>query len=99
MLRSFLLLLLLLLFAVPVHPLSACAGAESDSSRLIAASMETKSLQQSYLREARSLRKKGRLELAREKYLLSLSIASDTRTVEEIRKELDGLELMIRTLR
>ncbi|MBO4368553.1 MAG: hypothetical protein J5803_00410 [Desulfovibrio sp.] len=60
---------------------------------------DTRSLQRRHLREARAYRANGRYEMARQSYLLALSISSDEKTVREIRKELDGLELMLRTLR
>ena len=62
-------------------------------------SASTRSLHLRYLSEARKYRSEGRYELARQSYVLALSIASKDRDITLIRKELDGLELLLRTLR
>jgi len=62
-------------------------------------SYSTKSLEQRYLRQARAYRAQGRYELARQNYVLALSLCSKTDRLETIRQELDGLELLLRTLR
>ncbi len=59
----------------------------------------TGELSNRHLREARRYRAQGRYELARQSYVLALSICQSTSRLETIRQELDGLELMLRTLR
>ncbi|MCR5813992.1 MAG: hypothetical protein K6G15_05835 [Desulfovibrio sp.] len=92
-------LLICLVFGCP-----ALAAAQSDASlqpgeRLLCASQSTKSLESRYLREARKYRSEGRYELARQSYVLALSICSDVNRLAVIRQELDGLEMLLRTLR
>ncbi|MBQ7585941.1 MAG: hypothetical protein IJU40_06825 [Desulfovibrionaceae bacterium] len=64
-----------------------------------AASQSTRSLESRYLREARKYRAEGRYELARQSYVLALSVCSHERRLSIIRQELDGVELLLRTLR
>lgn len=52
-----------------------------------------------YLEEARNYRHDGRFELARQSYLQALSICSDGHTHEIIKRELNGLELILRSKR
>ena len=52
-----------------------------------------------YLRQARDFRVRGRYELARQRYLQALSICADEKTVEIIKRELNGVELLLRTMR
>lgn len=61
--------------------------------------VSTSALESRHLREARRYRAQGRYELARQSYVLALSICGNTRRLATIRHELDGLELMLRTLR
>ncbi len=67
--------------------------------QLVCASQQTKSLEMRYLKEARQYRAEGRYELARQSYVQALSICSDENRLKIIRQELDGLELLQRTLR
>ncbi|MBQ7457003.1 MAG: hypothetical protein IJS54_05330 [Desulfovibrio sp.] len=84
--------LLLVLFCVSLTP--------AQSQTLLAmSSQSTRMLEQRYLREARAYRAEGRYELARQSYVLALSICTNTKRLEIIRHELDGLELLLRTLR
>lgn len=52
-----------------------------------------------YLRQARRFRSEGRYELARQSYLQALSICPDPKTVHVLQRELDGVELLLRTMR
>ena len=52
-----------------------------------------------YLGQARQFREQGRYELARQRYLQALSICADEKTVEIIKRELNGVELLLRTMR
>ncbi len=52
-----------------------------------------------YLKEARKFRSAGRYELARQRYLQALSICTDDRTIHILKQELDGVELLLRTMR
>lgn len=54
---------------------------------------------QRYLDEARAFRHEGRYELARQRYLQALSICADSQTLYEIKLELQGVELLLRTMR
>lgn len=62
-------------------------------------SWPTRSLERRYLNEARRYRAQGRYELARQSYALALSVCSSEKKLMEIRQELDGVELLLRTLR
>ena len=59
----------------------------------------TNSYSLAYLKEAREFRSAGRYELARQRYLQALSICNDDRTIHILKRELDGVELLLRTMR
>ena len=52
-----------------------------------------------YLEQARQFRTQGRYELARQRYLQALSICADDQTLSIIKRELNGVELLLRTMR
>lgn len=52
-----------------------------------------------YLLQARSFRDQGRYELARQSYAQALSTCRNTANLEVIKRELAGVELLIRTMR
>ncbi|MBQ9405798.1 MAG: hypothetical protein IJU37_03545 [Desulfovibrio sp.] len=52
-----------------------------------------------YLKQARRLRAERRYELARQHYLMALSLCTDQRTLDILKRELDGVELLLRTMR
>ena len=52
-----------------------------------------------YLGQARQFREQGRYELARQRYLQALSICADDQTLYVIKRELNGIELLLRTMR
>lgn len=52
-----------------------------------------------FLKRARRYRNEGRYELARQSYVQALSVCSDEETLLTIRNELDGIELLLRTMR
>ena len=52
-----------------------------------------------YLGQARQFREEGRYELARQRYLQALSICADDQTLSIIKRELSGIELLLRTMR
>ena len=52
-----------------------------------------------YLEQARQFRELGRFELARQRYLQALSICADDQTLSVIKRELNGIELLLRTMR
>lgn len=52
-----------------------------------------------YLGQARQFREQGRYELARQRYLQALSICADDQTLGIIKRELNGVELLLRTMR
>ena len=62
-------------------------------------SYSTKSLESRYLREARRYRAEGRYELARQSYVQALSLCSSEKNIMIIRQELNGIELLLRTMR
>lgn len=59
----------------------------------------TRNLESRYLREARKYRAEGRYELARQSYVQALSVCNSERRLDIIRHELDGIELLLRTMR
>lgn len=67
--------------------------------RFVCASSETRSLEARYLKEARRYRAQGRYELARQSYAQALSICTKESRIPLIRKELEGVELLLRTMR
>lgn len=88
--------LLGLLLAVPAPSLADNGRADEI---LPYSSQNTSMLSYKHLTEARKYRAEGRYELARQSYVLALSICTSTSRLATIRRELDGLELMLRTLR
>lgn len=52
-----------------------------------------------YLLQARKYRDEGRYELARQSYAQAISVCRNTANLEIIRRELAGVELLIRTMR
>lgn len=52
-----------------------------------------------YLEQARQFRDAGRYELARQAYAQALSTCRDNANLEIIKRELAGVELLIRTMR
>lgn len=52
-----------------------------------------------FIEQARKYRDEGRLELARQSYALAISTCHNNANLEIIRRELAGVELMIRTMR
>lgn len=52
-----------------------------------------------YLEQARGFRTEGRYELARQRYLQALSICADDQTLSIIKRELSGVEMLLRTMR
>lgn len=52
-----------------------------------------------YVEQAREYREEGRFELARQSYVLALSICRNDADLAIIKRELAGVELMIRTMR
>ena len=52
-----------------------------------------------YLLQARKYRDEGRYELARQSYAQALSVCRNNANLEIIRRELAGIELLIRTMR
>ena len=65
----------------------------------VCAHRSTRNLEDRYLREARQYRAQGRYELARQSYAQALSICTNEAKIPIIRKELDGIELLLRTMR
>ena len=92
-------LLICLILACPATAVANALAASEPEQLLVDASLSTKSLEKRYLKEARKYRAEGRYELARQSYVLALSICSDVKRLNIIRQELDGLELLLRTLR
>lgn len=56
-------------------------------------------ISEAYLRQARVYRAEGRYELARQSYAQALSTCKNNDNLYVIRRELAGLELLIRTMR
>ena len=52
-----------------------------------------------YLEEAREYRKQGRYELARQSYAQALSTCRSNASLDIIKRELAGVELLLRTMR
>lgn len=63
------------------------------------ASGSTNSLANQYLKEARAYRKASRFELARQSYVQALSVCHDPKQYETIKQELNGIEMLLRTMR
>ncbi|WP_297259354.1 hypothetical protein [uncultured Desulfovibrio sp.] len=70
---------------------SPCQAVESSSS--------TNALSRQYVKEARAFRAQGRYELARQSYVQALSVCHDLREYETIKQELNGIEMLLRTMR
>ncbi len=64
-----------------------------------AASSSTNALSREYLKEARTFRAQGRYELARQSYVQALSVCHDRKEYETIKQELNGIEMLLRTMR
>lgn len=52
-----------------------------------------------YLRQAREFRDQGRYELSRQAYAQAISTCRNTANLDIIKRELAGVELLIRTMR
>lgn len=80
---------------------SACADTLSayDSPGNIITTPGNNSLSRTYLKQARSYRAAGRYELARQSYAQALAVCADTKSLDVIRRELAGVELLIRNMR
>lgn len=52
-----------------------------------------------YLKAARAFRNAGRYELARQSYVQALSLCANSKTLNTIRSELAGVQMLIRTMR
>lgn len=75
----------------PVLVPAPCQAVESSSS--------TNALSRQYLKEARAFRAQGRYELARQSYVQALSVCHDREEYETIKQELNGIEMLLRTMR
>lgn len=56
------------------------------------------SVRAAYLEQARALRDEGRYELSRQSYTQALSTCRDAANLAIIKKELEGVKLLIRTM-
>lgn len=65
----------------------------------VEASGSTNSLATQYLKEARAYREASRFELARQSYVQALSVCHDPKQYEIIKQELNGIEMLLRTMR
>ena len=96
-----------LALAAPAHAdgVSSYSSGQSDTQAQRAAKDKANYLSEAnehslaYLGQARQFREQGRFELARQRYLQALSICADEKTVEIIKRELNGVELLLRTMR
>ena len=96
-----------LALAAPAHAdgVSSYSSGQSDTQAQRAAKDKANYLSEAnehslaYLGQARQFREQGRYELARQRYLQALSICADEKTVEIIKRELNGVELLLRTMR
>ncbi|WP_297228044.1 hypothetical protein [uncultured Desulfovibrio sp.] len=75
----------------PVFAPVPCQAVESSTS--------TNALSRQYLKEARAFRAQGRYELARQSYVQALSVCHDRKEYETIKQELNGIEMLLRTMR
>ena len=96
-----------LALAAPAHAdgVSSYSSGQSDTQAQRAAKDKANYLSEAnehslaYLGQARQFREQGRYELARQRYLQALSICADEKTVEILKRELNGVELLLRTMR
>ena len=96
-----------LALAAPAHAdgVSSYSSGQSDTQAQRAAKDKANYLSEAnehslaYLGQARQFREQGRFELARQRYLQALSICADEKTVEILKRELNGVELLLRTMR
>ncbi len=102
MVKSIRFLLVLLCIVVCV----ACARARRDrTGQTVMTKTEVEALNfnhshsRAYLQQARAYRAQGRYELARQSYVQALSICSDGPTLKVIQRELEGINLLLRTMR
>lgn len=61
--------------------------------------MEADEYSLDHIEKAREYRTQGRYELARQEYLRALSICADQHTHAILQRELNGVELLLRTMR
>jgi hypothetical protein len=78
-------------------PVVTPAGA-ADRPEYFDALSDTKATQRHW-RTARDYERQMRYELARQHYLLALASCRSSRTQEQLRRELEGIDLQIRTMR
>ena len=80
-----------LLLLTPVMLPGVCSAAQT--------SFSTNSLASQYLKEARAYREASRFELARQSYVQALSVCQNPKQYETIKQELNGIEMLLRTMR
>lgn len=73
-------------------PLAGCAGRDAPVER-------GPNISEAYVEQAREYREEGRYELARQSYVLALSTCRSNEDLAIIKRELAGVELLIRTMR
>lgn len=101
--KRYLMLLLVVLCSISCI---ACARARRDADgNIILSKAEVQALNynhqhsETYLQQARDYRDEGRYELARQSYAQALSICSDGPTLKVIQREMEGINLLLRTMR
>lgn len=60
---------------------------------------DSQAISEAYLEQARNFRDEGRYELSRQSYAQALATCADNENLEIIKRELEGVELLLRTLR
>lgn len=71
----------------------------SAPAQAVEASSSTNALSRQYVKEARAFRAQGRYELARQSYVQALSVCHNPVEYETIKQELNGIEMLLRTMR
>lgn len=85
---------LFLAFLAPPAP-----SAAADAGRPAQRGGQDERISEAYLARARAFRNDGRYELARQAYVKALASCANEATLETIKRELDAIELIIRTMR
>ena len=83
----------------PAYDGTASSGTQQAQMNTHSRQRSDKSIMNKYLSRARQFRNEGRYELARQSYVQALSVCTDEETLLTIRNELNGIELLLRTMR
>lgn len=97
--RFFFVFFLALWFTAPCATAQAQSLSAYDAGRPAFSGIAGPDISSDYLKQARRYREEGRYELARQSYAQALSTCRSEKDLAVIKRELAGVELLLRTMR